>query len=142
MTAVADRDDVQHIVDRYELAVAEQISSLLAQWHVWSAGFAVTNGYPAINATCRTARSSRQYDDANGSLDAHVDHLLMEAMDAVMDGIAQPWRTALCVQARNLATGYGVWSSPRLPACPLARAELLCAARNKLRDDLIKADLL
>ena len=122
--------------------LAEHVSSLLAQWHAWSSGHALTHGYPTINTTCRGARSSRQYDDANGGLDAHVDHVLMEAVDGVIDAICDPWRSALSVQARNLHTGAKVWNSPRLPSCAVQRAELLMVAREKFVNGLMRRNLL
>lgn len=125
-----------------ERTIAEHINSLLAQWHAWSAGHSLTYGYPSVNTSCRSARSSRQYDDANGGLDAHIDHVLMEAVDGVIDTIADPWRSALSVQARNLHTGAQVWNSPRLPSCPKARGELLQVARKKFVDGLSRRNLL
>lgn len=122
--------------------LAEHLNSLLAQWHVWSSGHSMVHGYPTINTTCRGSRSSRQYDDANGGLDAHIDHVLMEAVDGVIDGIPDPWRSALSVQARNLHTGAQVWNSPRLPSCAMRRGELLMAARKKLVDGLSRCNLL
>jgi hypothetical protein len=122
--------------------LAEHVSSLLAQWHAWSAGQGMTFGYPTINTTCRIARSSRQYDDANGGLDAHIDHVLMEAVDGVIDAITDPWRSALSVQARNLHTGAQVWNSPRLPSDPIELGKVLQAARKKFVDGLLRRNLL
>lgn len=122
--------------------LAEHINSLLAQWHAWSSGRSMVHGYPTINTTCRGSRSLRQYDDANGGLDAHIDHVLMEAVDAVIDGIPDPWRSALSVQARNLQTGAQVWNSPRLPSCAMQRGELVMAARKKFVDGLSRRNLL
>ncbi len=122
--------------------LAEHVNSLLAQWHAWSSGHSLVHGYPTINTTCRIARSSRQYDDANGGLDAHIDHVLMEAVDGVIDAIADPWRSALAVQARNLHTGAQVWNSPRLPSCAMLRGELLVAARKKFVEGLLRRNLL
>lgn len=139
ISAAAEREN--NLLDQQRV-LAENVSSLLAQWHAWSAGYAMTNGYPTGNSACRGARSSRQYDDANGGLDAHIDHVVMEAVDAVIDAIQDPWRTALSVQARNLRTGSQVWSSPRLPACVLQRSELLVAARKKFVEGLMRGNLL
>lgn len=135
----ACREEVEQDQQR---VLAEHVNSLLAQWHVWSAGHGMTHGYPTINTTCRGARSSRQYDDANGGLDAHIDHVLMEAVDGVIDAIDDPWRSALSVQARNLHTGAQVWSSPRLPSCPMRRGEFLVVARKKFVDGLSRRNLM
>ena len=131
---VDDRDE--------QLALAEHINSLLAQWHAWSAGHSACNGFYTVNASCRSARCSRQYDDANGGLDAHIDHVMMEAVDALIDSIAEPWRTALSVQARNLHTGASVWNSPRLPSCQELRAGLIYQARERFTEGLRRRNLL
>ena len=125
-----------------QLVIAEHVNDLLASWHQWSSNYTLGHGFPSVNMNCRQSRTSRQYDDANGGLDAHIDHLLMEAVDGVIDSIEQPWRTALSVQARNLATGYSVWTSPRLPSCRDARAVLVADARKKFYEGLARGDLI
>jgi hypothetical protein len=40
----------------------------------------------------------------------------LEVVDAVVDAIPQPHRTAISFMARNLACRAQVWSSPRLPS--------------------------
>lgn len=125
-----------------ERKLHEHINSLLARWHSWSAGHGYGMGYPTTNAACRMTRASRQYDDANGGLDAQIDNVLMEAVDAVVNAIAQPWCTALQIQARNLHTGRAVWLSPRLPVCPRLRGQVLATARTKFLDGLAKAGML
>jgi hypothetical protein len=139
MTETAELDQS---IEEAQRTLAEHVNSLLAQWHAWSAGHSLVHGYPTINTTCRIARSSRQYDDANGGLDAHIDHVLMEAVDGVIDAIADPWRSALSVQARNLHTGAQVWNSPRLPSCSRLRCELVAAARKKFVEGLSRRNLL
>lgn len=61
----------------------------------------------------------------------------MEAVDAVIDSIPQPHRTALAFQARNLNSRVQVWSSPRLPLNWEERQILLMEARNMLTKGLI-----
>lgn len=121
---------------------AEHLNDLLARWHAWCAGNVVGVGYPVVNAASRLYRPSRQYDDQNGALDAGVDAVLMEGVNAIIEQIGQPHRTALAVQARNLQVRAQVWSSPRLPSDPMERAVLLVAARKIFRDGLARADLL
>jgi hypothetical protein len=121
--------------------LAEHVSDLLARWHCWSAGHSLVHGYPTQSSSCRAARASRQYDDENGGLDAHVDAVLMQAVDGVVDQIPDPWRTALAVQARNLHTGRQVWSSPRLPVCPMLRGQIVVQARRKFIEGLARGGL-
>lgn len=125
-----------------ERQLHERVNDLLSRWHAWCAGHGYGMGYPSRSASCREARASRQHDDENGGLDAHIDAVLLEGVDAVVGQIAQPWCTALQIQARNLYTGRSVWLSPRLPACASDRAELLAVARKKFVDGLDRAGLL
>jgi hypothetical protein len=139
MHETIERDDETQEAQR---VLHEHLNSLLAQWHAWTACYKVVHGFPTINTTCLSARSSRQYDDENGGLDAHIDHVLMEAIDGVIDQIPDPWRTALAVQARNLRTGAQVWNSPRLPSCAMQRGEIVVAARKKFIEGLTRRNLL
>jgi hypothetical protein len=129
------------VMDRKRM-IAEHLNDLLASWHAWSSGHSFVHGYPTVCSTCRSSRASRQYDDANGGLDAQIDAVLMEAVDSVVYAISDPWRTALAIQARNLVTGVRVWNSPRLPSCEVKRRELLVVAREKLAAGLAGAGLL
>lgn len=108
------------------------LNDLLASWHKWCSRYQFGKGYPSSDVACRQSKTSRQYDDQNGALDADVDQTIMEAFDAAMERVEQPWRTALSIQARNMATGAAVWSSPRLPQDPIERSILIMEARNKL----------
>lgn len=118
------------------------LNDLLVKWHRYSAGYSFGKGYPTSDATCRQSRTSKQYDYDNGAMDASVDQSIMEAFDAAIDQVEQPWRTALSLQARNLHTGNAVWVSPRLPVDPMERGVLLMEARNKLLKALAKAGVL
>ena len=118
------------------------LNRLLSQWHDWSRSYRYGKGYPSSDVTCRQSRTSKQYDYDNGAMDANVDNAIMEAFDAAMDKVEQPWRTALSVQARNLHTGSNVWSSPRLPSSVQERVVLLMEARNKIMKVLAQDGIL
>ena len=91
------------------------IDDLLSRWHRWATSSHEVEGYPTECPSCRDFRTSRQYDDSNGALDANLDARMMTAIDALIDRIPQPHRTALQFNARNLCTNAQVWASPRLP---------------------------
>lgn len=122
-------------------ATSQFLDDLLRSWHAWCQRYAYGMGYATVNAACRQARTSRQYDDTNGSLDAHIEDSRLEVVDAVINQIDNPWRTALMFQARNLCIGATVWSSPRLPVCQRARIELLVNAREKFQKGLLHAGI-
>lgn len=117
------------------------LNSLLVQWHKWGCRDNVSRGYPTRDSTCCAARSSRQYDDQNGALDADIDDGVMEAFDFAAYRVPHPWLAALQFQARNLATA-AVWRSPRLPVDPEERAILTIEARTKLMRELQKDGVL
>jgi len=118
------------------------LNDQLVKWHTYCARYQYGKGYPSSDVTCRQSRTSKQYDYDNGAMDAHVDNAIMEAFDAAMDKVEQPWRTALSVQARNLHTGSNVWSSPRLPSSAQERVVLLMEARNRLLKVLARDGIL
>lgn len=122
-------------------AMAEQLDGWLRQWHSWCQTHVYSTGFYSVNPACRQARASRQYDYENGAIDAHVDAVEMEAVDAIISAIDDPWRTALMIQARNLWSGVSVWRSPRLPADEAERAVLLIEARNKLLRGLLRSGI-
>ena len=122
-------------------AVAQGLDAWLRQWHAWSRTHTYSTGFYSVNPACRQSRASKQYDYENGSIDAHVDAIEMEAVDAIINAIDDPWRTALSIQARNLWAGVSVWRSPRLPADEAQRAVLLLEARNKLLRGLLRAGI-
>ena len=109
------------------------LNDLLASWHLWAVcGGRCGSGYPGTAPGFDQSRASRQYDDTNGALDGALENSTMQAVDAAMDGVDQPWRTALSFHARNLVSRAHVWHSPRLPESLAERAMLLDAARTKL----------
>lgn len=115
------------------------LDDLLERWHVWKAAYRATRSWAGANATCRDATSGMLYDRETGALDAGIEKTIMQGFDEIVDSVPQPWNTALQMQARNLATGYEVWHSPRLPASREEREVLLLEARNKLMTALAKA---
>lgn len=107
----------------------ELLNDLLRRWHVWTVHQPPEMGFYKQNAACKLYRASRQHDDQNGALDSDAESEIMEAVDAAIDRMQQPWRTAVQFNGRNLATGAEVWTSPRIPEDAIERLELLAGAR-------------
>jgi len=118
------------------------LDDVLRSWHRWAAAHPQVASYPHECVSCLPYRTSRQYDDTNGALDMALHDGRMAAIDSVIDHEPEPWRTALAINARNLATGLIVWSSARLPADTMARAIVVAEARVMLAQDLSDAGLL
>lgn len=87
-------------------------------------------------------RSSRQWDSESDVLDGTLHNSQMEAFDFHVNELDSISRTALAIQARNLATGCKVWTSARLPVDVVERANILQKARNNLTKRLQSAGIL
>jgi hypothetical protein len=109
----------------------ERLSALLCDWHRWSVGFAPVAAYGKAPMWEQT-NPSRQWDAANDVLDASLHNSLMKSLDFEIDQLKIVHRTALQFQALNLSTGCNAWRSPRLPADPVMRAQILADARSLL----------
>lgn len=114
-----------------------KIHDLLEDWHNWSTKTQV-NAMPGKCAMFSQAQSPRHWDSASDIDDAHINQSTMQAIDfAVLGdakgqgGLAEPYRTAILVKARNLATCH-VFTSPRLPQCQIERAKITNHAIERL----------
>lgn len=109
----------------------QALNEILAEWHAWQLADSIAEGYPSRSPSCALGPASGSGDGPD-----------MEAVDAVIDSIPQPHRTALAFNARNLHCRAQVWSSPRLPACQSERQVLLMEARNMLARGLMEKGVL
>lgn len=125
---MSETAEKQHID---ECQLNDLLNECLVAWHRWSADYTVGSGYSSRSPSCMLGPSG-----------GNSDGLDVEAIDAVIDGIPQPHRTALAFQARNLSSRAQVWASPRLPDNWEERQILLMEARNMLTRGLIAKGLL
>lgn len=101
---------------------------VLAMWWRAEKDWTPVQGYPTECPSCRDYRTSRQYDSGaggNGADETDARGRLIKHIGGLVQSIDEPYRTALYMTARNHATGVSVWMSPRLPADPTARAEIV-----------------
>lgn len=124
------RDDHKAILD-----------DILSRWHAWAKGFSIV---PVCGADpmFRDAKSRGGWDSADDILDSAINAKIMKAVDFQVSEMLEPHRTAIYVTARNLHTGVSVWRSPRLPADPLLRGEIVVDARIQLTCRLMSAGIL
>lgn len=120
----------------------ELLDSLLAAWHQWQQASRASRGFAPKSLVVGDYRTSRQYDDCNGKLDADLDDLRCKQVDFEVSEMGEPHRSAIYALARNLATGHEVWSSPRLPPDRIAREIILCEARAMLISRLVASGVL
>lgn len=118
------------------------LDDLIRQWHIWSLHDMQGLGFPSVSPGCCYYRTSRQYDDVNGALDTDAHQERMSVVDHAILSMADPWRTAVSINARNLATGAKVWRSVRLPQDDMQRAVLVAEARDMLARRLMADGLI
>ena len=109
----------------------EIFNSILADWHVWSAGFRAVPGHKP-SAMFTGVRTSRQWDEAEDVTDGTLHHEQMKSVDFSVNELPPLYRTAIQISARNIALGHSAWSSARLPQDQRERAELVANARSAL----------
>jgi len=117
------------------------LNDLLIDWHHWAKRW-TPHAEPTTGAMWRGVKSSRQWEDTLDIADQSQLNATMQAIEFAVSEMEPIYRTALQINARNLATGVSVWSSPRLPTDLQSRAQLLGLARQELSAKLAKAGLL
>lgn len=114
-----------------ERMLNEALNEILAGWHAWQLADGMAEGYPSRSPSCVLGPAGGGEDGPD-----------METVDAVIDAIPQPHRTALSFAARNLHCRAEVWASPRLPENWAERQILLLEARNMLARGLMDRGVL
>ena len=114
------------------------LDDLLKSWHQWAKGYQHVGG---INSSpmFRDAKTSRGWDTLDVIVDETIDSCRMESINFHVFELQPDHRTAIQLNARNLATGVSVWNSPRLPQDPQARVVLVIEARSRLLRRLLSA---
>lgn len=119
----------------------EILNSMLCDWHRWARGYQHVGG---INTSpmFRECKNGRQWDTVAEVIDQDIENSRMEALDHIIMGLRDVYRTSLQIQARNLYTGSSVWTSARLPQDLEQRAVILADARMALTVELRGAGIL
>ena len=101
---------------------------LLALWWRYERQQLPVQGYPSECPTTAGYQVSRQYDDGNGAAETDARGMIAKRVGRAVENMAEPYRSALCIAARNRVTGASVWISPRLPVDRDAREAILATA--------------
>lgn len=120
------RDETDYLLD-----------DLITGWYRWAKGYSEN-----VHAKCAMftdVKSSRQWDSENDVVDSTLHNTTMKAVDFSISSLEPVHRTAINLQARNLACGVNVWTSPRLPTDPFERTTILIEARTTLLRRLMSA---
>ena len=119
----------------------ELFDDILRRWHHWSRGYrpiADVGSSPMFNQ----AKSGRQYETQYDLAERSLEDSTMESVDFHVYELPPTQRTAIQINARNIATGRMVWKSERLPADAAERAIVLAGARAALMARLMDAGIL
>ena len=119
----------------------ETLDGLLCRWHQWQ-GTSIGKGWHRTALVVGEYRTSRQYDDANGALDDHLDTIQMRAVEIAVQQMMDPYKAAIYCLARALTVGCSVFMSPRLPVDADDRAAIVCDARAMLTRRLQSAGVM
>ena len=114
------------------------LDDLLARWHHYSKHYRHTRGFNGKDNTCRDYAAPTHWDWHNGAEDDRAEQQIMRGVDAAVARVPNTpcaWNLALQFEARNLASQYAVWNSPRLPQGEELKI-LVLEARNKLLVEL------
>lgn len=114
------------------------LDDLISGWYRWAKSWSGVQSHGA-SAMFVDVKTSRQWDSENDVVDSTLHNTTMHAIDFHIGELDPVHRTAIQLQARNLVTGYNVWTSPRLPADPFERTTILIEARTTLLRRLIGA---
>lgn len=117
------------------------LDDLLQSWHRWAQGEQHADGFASTSAGLSDWRCSRQWDDTNGALDGELDKSTMKTVDFQVSQMADPYRAAIHMNAKNLAAGRDVFRSPRVPA-GIEGANILKTARATLTIRLVNAGVI
>jgi hypothetical protein len=108
------------------LILRDDAIGLLVLWYrCEQAGALRSLGFPPECPSTAGYKASRQYDDTNGAAEQDERGTMAKAVGVIVNGMDEPFRTALYFVARNHATGVQVWRSPRLPEDKEERAEIV-----------------
>jgi hypothetical protein len=110
-----------------------EVLDLLDIWWKYERRWLPVDGFPAECPSTKGWNASRQWDDANGSLDCEMEVKLAQRIGFLVSQIDQPWRTVLHLLARNRSSGVSVWSSPVMPEDRIERANLVASAIDRFR---------
>lgn len=119
----------------------EVLNDILASWHRWARGYQYVSG---INTSpmFKETKNGRQWDTVEEIIDSDIENMRMAAVDHIVMGLLDVYRTALQIQARNLCTGRDVWDSAMLPRDKSERQMILVKARAALTGELQGAGIL
>lgn len=84
---------------------------LLVEWHDWSDSYRPALGADRVSASCREARSSRQYDDSTEASCGRLHVNEMRSVAFCVDQLPVTQQIAIGIEMKNRRSRAKVWSS-------------------------------
>lgn len=112
------------IADERQLA-----DELLVEWHDWTDSYRPALGMDRVSASCRDARSSRQYEDSTAASCGRLHTNEMQSVAFCVDQLPLAQRLAVGLEMKNRRARAHVWRNPAadtydnalVALCPLMR---------------------
>ncbi len=117
---------------------AEILNDILSRFHHYMDAFRPTRGN-GVNPMFRDTPRPRGGQTVDALLEDDAERGQMQAVEFAVGNMADPYRTAIYMLARNCYTGRNVWISNRLPSDALERAQIVGKARTILTEKLMQA---
>jgi hypothetical protein len=113
--------------------IPDDLAGLLVAW--WRHERAESTAHLGMPRECPSTRgyvAGKNWASDHGDVDAIIMRRIIEAVDAAIDSLPPPERSAAHIAAKNIASGSQVWSSPRLPEDPAAQADVFASMVHRL----------
>ena len=131
------------MIDEAAQTLEASLDALLILMHMAENADSYVQGYPKEAAGMKMYKTPNRYGSDGFTFDDDAQALKAgETVSAIVMEMADPHRTCLRFEARNLKTGVSVWLSPRLPLDPVERSVIRQEARNMLARKLQSVGLL
>jgi hypothetical protein len=84
---------------------------LLVEWHDWTAAYRPALGMDRVSASCREARSNRQYEDSTEASCGRLHANEMQAVAFCVQQLPIPQQIAIGIEMKNRHSRAKVWRS-------------------------------
>jgi hypothetical protein len=119
------------------------LDDILARWHGWALGTKVSRGHASRSLVAGDHRGyGLQYESQLEQQDVDLESARCRVVDHQVREMAEPWRTAIYQDAKNVYCGLAVWNSPRLSSDPMCIEIIREEARQLLAVRLVAAGVI
>ena len=131
------------MIDDAAQALDAAIDQFLILAHMADSADSHAQGYPSKAPGTSGYQTPNRYGSDGHTFDDEAVALRTgEIVSNIIGKMADPHRTCLRIEARNLKTGVAAWTSARLPLCPVERSIIRQEARNRLARELQSVGML